>query len=162
MTQLRRLYDLPAGPRRDMALFAADVAMQRGKHKGLKRYLKHKVGTHYAPGHPKHIKNWTVYSLDVVGNPEDGYMINDSRQRGNISIPDGSDRAKIVSILKNAGYLRNDVTVDQVTIDFNDDVISVMDAEDGEPVYQLEHREGALQSITPGELRRSRKHRGRG
>lgn len=95
---------------------------------------------------------YKVWTLDVWGNAEDGFDVNDRREAGVISVKtdrhnksgswDISNKA-IVRALVEGNYLRsghiNDITR-EIDIDGEDDgVLNVDDNGTGEPLFQLEY-----------------------
>lgn len=72
------------------------------------------------------MKTYTVYSLDVWGNAEDGYEVNDSFKVGTI-----------LSALKSVGIIANHIKLFDIVIDGDDFMITIDDAKDGRPVFTL-------------------------
>ena len=84
------------------------------------------------------ISTWRVFSLDVWGNARDGYEVNDRSGIGKVRLPDDATNEQIVRALKDAGILRKTVRMSQIAIDGDDMFISIDQAKDGKPVFQLE------------------------
>lgn len=81
---------------------------------------------------------YEIRSLDVWGNPEDGYEVNDSWRCGSIEIADNATDAQIVRALQDVEYLNRELAADFFTVDASDDsMISIDRAEDGKPILQL-------------------------
>jgi predicted RNA binding protein YcfA (HicA-like mRNA interferase family) len=85
-------------------------------------------------------KMWSIYSLDVWGNEEDGFEVNNRQRAGDIEILDGASDEDIIKTLKQEGFLKAKVKASQIHIDGDDYAMNVDDAETGEPIYQLESR----------------------
>lgn len=85
---------------------------------------------------------WTVWGLDVWGNPKDGYDVNDRRDAGRIELPDDCDERDVITALKLHGLINPRVRAESIGVDFMDtDVININDnrtAAAGKPVYTLE------------------------
>lgn len=87
---------------------------------------------------------YKVKSLDVWGNKEDGYEINQEFYAGDIEIPDtepfSNDDQAILDILIEKGFLKEHVTLELVEVeDFANGVIWINEVETGEPLYILEY-----------------------
>ena len=83
---------------------------------------------------------WRVFSLDVWGNANDGYEVNDRSGVGTIQLPEEFTDAQLIRALKDAGIVRKTIRMSQVAIDGDDTWISIDDAKDGMPVFQLERQ----------------------
>lgn len=82
-------------------------------------------------------ERWTVWGLDVWGNEEDGFEVNDRNRIGTILLrPEASDR-EIVNALKNEWLMNARVKLSDVNIDGDDMLVFIEDAKNGEPVLQL-------------------------
>jgi hypothetical protein len=84
-----------------------------------------------------------VWSLDVWGNDEDGYTVNDRREVGKISVSNTENRT-LFRALVNRDFLRPGAKVE---FDGDDEFISVDYANNGEPVLQLELEEETQKSL---------------
>jgi hypothetical protein len=83
-------------------------------------------------------KLYDVHGLDVWGNEEDGFEVNDVYpSRGTIEIPLHAKTADIVKALKEDGYIDRDVSPSNIEIDGDEYNLDVRDASNGQPVYQL-------------------------
>lgn len=90
------------------------------------------VGRHVKP------EIWEVKSLDVWGNAEDGYEVNNEHGAGKISIPAMTDDAGLVKLLKKEGFLKETVRANQVEIESpGEGFIEVREKKTGEPIYFL-------------------------
>ncbi len=80
---------------------------------------------------------YDVCSLDVWGNPEDGYEVNDVHKCGTVDLDDDLyDGPALVAMLVDAGYL-TEACRQGVDVDWNDGLICIDDPEDGRPILQL-------------------------
>jgi hypothetical protein len=80
---------------------------------------------------------YQVLELDVWGNEEDGFDVNDV-YRTHIKIEcDFEDDDSILIALKNAGYLPN-YTVDELQIVGDENFLSINDDDSWKPLLQLE------------------------
>ena len=84
------------------------------------------------------MKAYTVYSLDVLGNAEDGYDVNDSFKVGTIVVQNADSDREILAALKSVGIIANHIRLSDVVIDGDDYMITIDDAKDGRPVFTLE------------------------
>lgn len=80
---------------------------------------------------------WTVWSLDVWGNEEDGFEVNDRRRVGTIRVRLQASDAELLTALKNGYFVKSSVRLSDVEFEDYDELISVNDAKNGEPVLQL-------------------------
>ena len=81
---------------------------------------------------------WVVKSLDVWGNEEDGYNINQEFHAGEIEIPALTDDAGLLELLKEHDFLKSSVRLNQVNFDESAaGLIEVQDAKTSEPLYLL-------------------------
>jgi len=103
------------------------------------------------------IRKYNVWSLDVWGNDEDGFTINDRNCfRRNVEFPTypqgynrGTDREfwahwpsdkQIVQKLIDIGFLKNGVTIDDLDIDGEYEFcLYIDDSKNGFPICQLEY-----------------------
>jgi hypothetical protein len=83
------------------------------------------------------VVKYYVWSLDVWGNEEDGFEVNDRSKAGSIELPeDGSDNAWMIA-LEDAGFLK-DGSHKVGRIDGDDGFYHVEDKRNGRPWLQLE------------------------
>lgn len=80
---------------------------------------------------------WTVWSLDVWGNEEDGFEVNDRSRVGTIRVRPNATDAEILRALVNGYFIKHTVRLKDVDIEDADDLIFIGDAKNGEPVLQL-------------------------
>lgn len=103
---------------------------------------------------------YTVWSLDVWGNPKDGFEVNDRCRIGTISVRaeeqiynEGTEHefrsfvpshAAFVLALKQAGHMKRGIWRSSVAIDGeHDGLLMVDEVRSGKPVWQLECLEPA-------------------
>jgi hypothetical protein len=86
-------------------------------------------------------ERYTVWSLDTLGNPKDGFEVNDRSKLGTITVPENpSDRA-IIKALKEKEFIPNkrlqtrSFKIDVQNWDYN---IDIDWKRTGEPLFQLE------------------------
>ena len=82
---------------------------------------------------------WKVCSLDVWGNNEDGYEVNDIWQVGVIELPDNIEDCTdqyILKTLQGEGFLAPHFPFELINID-GDDTILFIDSLDSYPIFQL-------------------------
>ena len=81
-----------------------------------------------------------VYYLDVWGNEEDGFEVNDRSQCGTIQLPtDFTDQDLIRELIENDILNAFSGTVkDKFTIDGDDTLIMIDEKSNGRPLLQLE------------------------
>jgi len=90
------------------------------------------VGRHVKP------EVWEVKSLDVWGNEEDGYEVNQEFKAGKIEIPAMLDDADLVKLLKKEGFLKETVRANQIEVESSGlGFIEIKEKKTGEPVYFL-------------------------
>lgn len=79
---------------------------------------------------------FTVWSLDVWGNAEDGYDVNDRCKVGTIDLDASLDASGVLAALDEAGYVRASLCVvdEQESID---GVIYIDSAHTSRPLLQL-------------------------
>lgn len=85
------------------------------------------------------VNTWHVISLDVWGNAEEGFEVNDRRECGTVEIEsnDPGD-GDIIDALVDAEYLKPG-SLGRFTVEYHDDrFVSIDSAVDGEPLLQLE------------------------
>lgn len=87
-------------------------------------------------GLPDGYTRYTVHGLDVWGNADDGYEVNDIYpSQGVIDLPDDANRMRIIALLQAGGYVRADIDPNLVTID--DDGYDIHLDYDGRPEMTL-------------------------
>ena len=80
---------------------------------------------------------WNVYSLDVWGNAEDGYEVNDRSKVGSIDIDSTFSDNQLLKALVDAGIATMKKSdKNHIQIDGDDEWISIDYR--GKPVFQLE------------------------
>jgi hypothetical protein len=94
------------------------------------------------PQRPKQANfTYDVHGLDVWGNPEDGFEVNDVYpSSGTVTLREDMTDAQIVKALRREGFIGPRVRSSRVSIDAPEGVgstIYVEDAKHGKPVYQL-------------------------
>lgn len=86
-------------------------------------------------------EEWDVISLDVWGNAQDGFEINDMRRAGTVMLPKDATKAQIVRAMKRENWLKSSVRSARIEVDdFGDDEygqIALEDSKTGEPIYHL-------------------------
>lgn len=85
------------------------------------------------------METWVVYDLDVWGNEEDGYEVNDWWAVGELSFTDMEiqDDKVILEKMKKAGYLKtSDMRKLEVVADYG--FIEIMERKTGKYLYNLE------------------------
>lgn len=82
------------------------------------------------------MKRWIVYTLDVWGNEEDGFDVNDRCRVGTIETSDDAPHAEVWCALIEADIAKGPIS--RAEFGGDDDWISVDDQETGRPVFQLE------------------------
>lgn len=88
--------------------------------------------------HHEKPKKYDVLTLDVWGNEEDGFEVNNASRAGSITIPAMSNEEDILKLLKNDGYLESSVRPNHISIESSDDnFIEINAAKNGEPLLQL-------------------------
>lgn len=85
------------------------------------------------------MKTWVVYDLDVWGNEEDGYEVNDWWAVGELSFTDMEiqDDKVILEKMKKSGYLAtSDMRKLEVVADYG--FIEIVERKTGKYLYNLE------------------------
>lgn len=85
------------------------------------------------------METWVVYDLDVWGNEEDGYEVNDWWAVGELSFTDMEiqDDKVILEKMKKAGYLKtSDMRKLEVVADYG--FIQIVERKTGKYLYNLE------------------------
>lgn len=80
---------------------------------------------------------YTVWTLDVWGNPNDGYEVNDRCKCGTIELPDDADDMTIIRALIAEDYLSGSR---HITID-GDDLIIEVNGRNDRPLLTLERND---------------------
>lgn len=89
----------------------------------------HEAGTPY---------KWEIISLDVWGNKDDGWDVNQAfHTRKMIELPEEFADKDVRDALVGAGYLKKTCQTRHLEIDGDDQVIYVNQAKDDYPLYQL-------------------------
>lgn len=82
------------------------------------------------------LEKWEVWALDVWGNEEDGYTVNDRRRAGSILLPENATDERIFRAMSESGYMMRP----EMKIDGDDGLFHIMSRYD-EPVYMVEKSE---------------------
>ena len=81
---------------------------------------------------------WEVKSLDVWGNEEDGFEVNQEFHAGEVEIPSMVDDKELLKIMKKGGFIKDNVKSSQVEFeDTGGGFIEMKNAKTGEPLYFL-------------------------
>jgi alpha-tubulin suppressor-like RCC1 family protein len=81
---------------------------------------------------------YNVWLLDSWGNAEEGWDVNDRSKVGTIALPKDASDTEIIVELKKHRYLSSKASEDDIAIGGDDMMITIDDAETGEPLYTLE------------------------
>lgn len=81
---------------------------------------------------------WQVWSLDVWGNGDEGYEVNDRRRVGKIELPIDFTNHDIATALSHVGLVSPRVTGNDIDTDGDDTIIFVNHAILNYPIFQLE------------------------
>lgn len=82
---------------------------------------------------------YNVYTLDVWGNPDEGYDVNDRCKAGTVELDEEATRREIVTALIEADFLAGPVTSPaRFEVDNDGSIIHVDLAENGRPLLTLE------------------------
>ena len=81
---------------------------------------------------------YELLTLDVLGNDEDGYEVNDVYNKGIIEIEDDLSNLSIIKAIENEGYIN---IKDLIIEDFCDDSLICLDDKNGRPIFQLRKQE---------------------
>jgi hypothetical protein len=85
---------------------------------------------------------YRIWSLEVWGNEEDGFEVNDRWEVGSVELADDATCADVVKALIAKGLITPKTTHEQVDMDDASDVDLLLDdATTGEPLFQLEREE---------------------
>ena len=94
---------------------------------------------------------WRVWGLDVWGNDEDGYDVNDRSEIKTIAIIEDAGDQEIIRTLAIEGILRVGTSLSEVSIGGDDMIITVDETENGKPILTLEKGE-QLSAIEAGDV----------
>lgn len=97
-------------------------------------------------------KEWTLWQLDVWGNQEEGWDVNNRFKVNIVDLPEDPTDRDIMVVLKEAGQLKETAKVSDLSIDGDEDLLMIDDAKTGEPLWTLETIKGTEQ---PEEMIRS-------
>ena len=82
---------------------------------------------------------YRIWSLDVWGNENDGFSVNDRHEVGSVELSDDATCADVVKALIANGLITPQTTAEQVSMDDASDVDLYLDnATSGEPLFHLE------------------------
>lgn len=84
---------------------------------------------------------WRILGLDVWGNADDGYEVNDRWASGFCYLPENPTDRQILTALKNGLGSDSPFRTKFYAIDGDDGFLSVDRRRDGKPLYQLERDE---------------------
>jgi hypothetical protein len=83
-------------------------------------------------------RKYRVVSLDVWGNAEDGYEVNDTRTAGYVELANDADDRDVLDVLIDHGYLRAECSPVTVSLEWSDESYCEVDERaTGYPLYQL-------------------------
>ena len=74
---------------------------------------------------------YTVWNLEVWGNKEEGYVVNDRRKLGELTLPKTPEDMEILTALDDAGFISSLENLD----------LSLLEVVDFYPSYQIEYDE---------------------
>ena len=84
------------------------------------------------------MSNWELISYDVWGNIDSGYEVNDIYNTGRVvEIINDEDDNQVLDALKALDVVHADVTVDELELDGDEEVIYVNDAGSSYPMCEL-------------------------
>lgn len=78
-----------------------------------------------------------IYDLDVWGNEEEGFEVNDVYKGDIFEVPDNYTDNDLFNILKDQGFLKNYVRFEDIEFVENEGFTELFDAVTGEPLWQL-------------------------
>ena len=78
-----------------------------------------------------------IYDLDVWGNEEDGFEVNDVYKGDIFEVPDNYTTDDLFNLLKEQGFLKNFVRPEDIEFLESEGLIEVFDAVTGEPLWQF-------------------------
>jgi len=78
-----------------------------------------------------------VWSLDVWGNEEDGWTVNDRSEIGTINLPENYKDKHVFRALMNKGFLLSWVTINDLEFEWHDYGYYVND-DTGYPLFDIE------------------------
>jgi hypothetical protein len=86
-------------------------------------------------------KQFEVWSLDVWGDKEDGYIVNDRSKIGTVELSDEADKAEILLVMHNAGFIVSPFKEDMSCVEIIDNYPNWGIDYDGKPVFELTSEE---------------------
>jgi len=81
---------------------------------------------------------WTVWSLDVWGNPRDGFEVNDRSRCGVVELGKEPKDAEVIRALKAGGFLSDKARASNIEVGGDDLDITIDDKRSGRPLLSLE------------------------
>lgn len=84
-------------------------------------------------------ERWRVLRLDVWGNAEEGWEVNEMYAAGHVETGPEPDHHELFEVLRDAGHFVEGVTEDQLEFTGDDEAVGVGQAEDGYPLFYLEY-----------------------
>lgn len=84
------------------------------------------------------LETWQVWGLDVLGNEEDEFEVNDRFKLGIIELKVNHTDQDIVDELILYSFLKSTVTVNDLVFDGDDKMIYIDEKKDGFMLFQLE------------------------
>lgn len=86
------------------------------------------------------LDNWTLVDyIDVYGNEENGFEVNDVSRNEGVFIPNDASDEQLINILKTEGRLKPEAKKEDILIeDTGDGIIEFTQAEDMFPLFRLE------------------------
>lgn len=117
------------------------IILQRDKNKVM---LKHPMDslTWFKETEPVKMQKWQVWSLDVWGNDEDGFNVNDRYDWGFLQLPEDVSDEVVIRTIKDFGFFTKDAVVGDFEIDGDDSIIYITDVDTGCPLCELVLEEG--------------------
>lgn len=106
-------------------------------------HAAHETGCHGAMTYiretdKREFRRATVWSLDVWGNPHDGFEVNDRSKIGNVFLPADLSDKSIIQCLKRAEVLRKRMHLKSFRIDGDDCAVTINLTRTGKPILTLE------------------------
>jgi hypothetical protein len=83
------------------------------------------------------MSKFAVVSLDVWGNVEEGFEVNDQWKIGTVEFDADASDEEIVNVLIEDGYLTNGTKAEDLDFDGDDSFIMISAAETGLPIFNL-------------------------
>ncbi|QIW88614.1 hypothetical protein P59_245 [Bacillus phage P59] len=85
------------------------------------------------------VKYTLINYFDVWGNEEDGWEVNNLCKEGELELSDNADDQEVLAALIDFGFIREDVTLEQIDIAAYDlDFIEFFQADNQYPIGRLE------------------------